>query len=87
MLLDVDLEEGEKCFEGLLGTELDILTSVRKLSTEHTSQLQGDVSVVFSFFYCTEYFIYAYESFFHSTCQYFRKITSLVDFNMMLFFF
>lgn len=50
MLLDVDLEEGEKCFEGLLGAELDILTSVRKLSTEHTSQLQGDVSVVFSFF-------------------------------------
>lgn len=51
MLLDVDLEEGEKCFEGLLGAELDILTSVRKLSTEHTSQLQGDVSVVFSFFF------------------------------------
>lgn len=83
ILLDVEVEEGEKCFEGLLGAELDILTSVRKLSTEHTSQLQGDV---FSLFYCSEYFIYVYESFFHSTCQYFRKITSLVDFNMLLFF-
>lgn len=62
MLLDVDLEEGEKCFEGLLGAELDILTSVRKLSTEHTSQLQGDVSVVFSFFFIALSILYMHMS-------------------------
>lgn len=30
LLLDVEVEEREGCFEGLLGAELGILTSARK---------------------------------------------------------